>query len=194
VLFHGDSHMRQLRNSLVLLACGLTLHVQTFGCVQVCPGLEGLCAVADGLGELPSFLMDDPQFDLIIANFGHHWIDGERRRSVSSYRRRIDALAERMLQTNVSALSKQRVIWYESNAQPLVKDAWIQGYMDQRTNVKLRLMNAYATAVMRSLGVPIIPAFTQTVATILHNVDSAHMDLLILHQSAAQFILGHLCP
>ena len=130
--------------------------------------------------------------DLNIANFGQHWIDGERRRSVASYKTYLDALVERLRLHNRSA--SRRVAWYQSNAMFMRKDAWIQGYSDQRTNVKLRVMNEHANARMRALGIPIIPSFAQTMAIITHNEDVAHIDLPILGQSAAQFVLGLLCP
>ena len=191
VLFEGDSHMRQLRSSLVLLACNVEVSVHTCGCTTQCPGLEGLCVIADGLADSPSFMLDD-NVDLNIANFGQHWIDGERRRSVASYKTYLDALVERLRLHNRSA--SRRVAWYQSNAMFMRKDAWIQGYSDQRTNVKLRVMNEHANARMRALGIPIIPSFAQTMAIITHNEDVAHIDLPILGQSAAQFVLGLLCP
>ena len=192
VTFHGDSHMRQLRNSLALLACGVSLGVQVMGCVTQCPGLQHICSKADGLAVDPSFMLNEED-DLTVANFGHHWIDGERRRTVASYKQHIDTVVASIKARN-SSLLMQKLVWYESNAMQLRKDAWIQGYDDQRTNVKIRAMNKYANAQMKTLGIPIIPSFTQTMPILVHNEDMAHFDLNLLYASAAQFVLGLLCP
>ena len=193
VLLIGDSHMRQLRNSLVQLACGITLDLGFMGCITTgCPGLEGLCVIADGLAGDTSFMLHD-NVDLVIANFGHHWIDGERRRTVTSYKQHVDTIVDRIRSRNSTSLLG-KLVWYENNAMYPRKDAWIQGYSDQRTNVKIRVMNEYANAQMKMLGIPIIPAFSQTMAVVTSCEDIAHFDLSILQQSVAQFVLGLLCP
>jgi hypothetical protein len=192
VLFHGDSHMRQLRNSLMLLVCGVALHVQVFGCLPSCPSadLSGICAVADGLGKDPTFMMRE-DVDLTVANFGHHIIDGERRLSIRNYQDQVDQLIQKLSKIRNSSLMS-KLSWYESNAIPFGKNDWVIGYGDQRTNTKISIMNAYVNSRIRTLGIPIIPSFSPTIS--VHNVDGAHIDLEVLIESSAQFVLGLLCP
>jgi hypothetical protein len=195
VHFQGDSHMRQLRNSLVMLVCGVAYHVEVGGCMQdSCPGfdLRGLCSYADGTASDPAFMLRD-DIDLYVANFGHHFIDGAHRLPISAYKQHVDLVVSKIIAAN-SSLLMSKLVWYESNAMIFGKGSWVIGYEDQRTNVKIRMMNKYANKKIKDLGIPIIPAFTQTLAASVLSKDGAHFDFHILYQSAAQVLLGILCP
>lgn len=195
VFFQGDSHMRQLRNSLVMLVCGVAYHVEVGGCMQdSCYefDLRGLCSFADGTASDPAYMLRE-DVDLYVANFGHHFIDGVHRLPISSYKQHVDLIVSRIVTAN-SSLLMSKLVWYESNAMIFGKGPWVIGYEDQRTNVKIRIMNNYANQKMKDLKIPIIPAFTQTLAASVLSKDGAHYDFHILYQSAAQNLLGLLCP
>jgi hypothetical protein len=52
----------------------------------------------------------------------------------------------------------------------------------------------YATEKMKKLGIPIIPAFAQTLPLFSGSVDDAHIPVEYLSVSSLAFVLSLACP
>ena len=204
VTFQGDSHMRQLYEAVVSFACQAGPDVwkskkYDFWKPRVCGGpcvgnLHGVCYIRDTSAETSNF--PDADADLVFINFGQHFCSGEGQKSFRDYAVRVDQVVERV--RNMSTTARKKIVWHETNMQPLRKDPWVQGYGDQRTNTKLKHYNQYATRQMQGLGVPVIPAFSQTLPLFTSSwgepVDEpAHIPVKYLFESSVKFVLALLC-
>jgi len=157
-------------------------------------GGAGLWAPADGNTAAP---------DLIVANFGQHLADGSHRWPNKKYRDLIDTFIESLLAGGAGnpsrdrdeklARLRRRFLWMETNAMSFRKDSFAQGTNDWRTNTRISIMNEYANAKMRKLGVGIIPTFAQTIAMTQTQPDPAHVNHKVLENSVVQHIFQFLC-
>ncbi len=129
--------------------------------------------------------------DLNVINFGQHFCDGERRKTFKQYQRQVDHVVNSI--KSMSPAQRNKVVWHETNMMPLRKDPWIRGYGDQRTNSKLSAYNMYATAEMKKLGIPIIPAFAQTLPLGSGSMDDAHIPVEYITVSSLAFVLALAC-
>ena len=193
VFFEGDSHIRMLYNALLTYICGQQKEWSGWNsqCGGSCQkgGLDRICMRKDGTGSHASFMNTSGL--LTFINFGQHFCDGERRRSFREYQKHVDALVQKI--KKLDSASRAKVIWHETNMIPLRKDPWIRGYGDQRTNVKIALYNQYASNQMRSLEIPIIPSFSQTLPLFAGSLDSAHIPIKFQSVSTLKFVLSLLC-
>ena len=183
--------MRMLHKALLTYMCGQ--QKDWSGWESQCGGacirgdMQRICMRKDGLASGFSF-----SGDLTVINFGHHFCDGERRKTFKQYQLQVDNIAKRI--KSMSPEQRNKVVWHETNMMPLRKDLWIRGYGDQRTNIKLAAYNMYATGKMKKLGIPIIPAFAQTLPLFSGSVDDAHIPVEYLSVSSLAFVLSLACP
>eukprot|EP00802_Teleaulax_amphioxeia_P010227 Tamp_10253.p1 GENE.Tamp_10253~~Tamp_10253.p1 ORF type:complete len:581 (+),score=40.33 Tamp_10253:44-1786(+) len=193
VLFEGDSHIRMLYNTVLTYVCGQQKEWSGWNsqCGGSCKkgGMDTICMRKDGTASGASFM--DTSGLLTFINFGQHFCDGERHRSFRDYQRHVDALVQKI--RKLDPTSRAKVIWHETNMIPLRKDAWIRGYGDQRTNIKIALYNRYASNQMKSVGVPIIPSYSITLPLFAGSHDSAHIPIQYQMVSTLKFVLSLVC-
>lgn len=192
ILFEGDSHMRMLFSSLMTFLCGKQEAWSGWSsqCGGNCQrGMEKVCMRKDGTASSPSFM--DTSADLTFINFGQHFCDGEHHLTFRDYQLHVDRVMQKI--TALSASRRSHVIWHESNMMPFRKDEWVRGFGDQRTNIKLAAYNQYATLLMKRNGIPVIPAFAQTMALSAGTADDAHIPIELLAESTLKFVLAFAC-
>ena len=195
ILFEGDSHMRMLHHTLITFACGVQgkwtgWDTQCGGrCHNLTGELKSICVIKDGTASRSTFV-DSSAFTTFV-NFGQHFCDGERHKTYREYTARVNWLIQKLKGLDNEARS--RVVWHETNQVPLRKDSWTRGYGDQRTNIKIAMYNQYATSEIKKLGIPIIPAFAQTLSLNAGGHDGAHFNFQVLSESSLRFALALLC-
>jgi hypothetical protein len=104
-------------------------------------------------------------YDLVVANIGHHPSDGRHHFTVDKYKKLIDRYGEKLQEQR---LAKNHLVWLETPALPIRMDFAVKSFTDWRTDHRFRMYNEYANAKMDSLGVPVIKAYDATQAMSLH--------------------------
>jgi hypothetical protein len=197
-MFRGDSHSRHLFSATTTDACPsasataggsiikteMDAHVFYFNSSGCGRDLSGVCHLSDRLGECKQIR---PIRDLIVTNFGLH--NMLRMWTFEEFSRALDTIV-----ADASDGWIGRFAWHEINAVAYRKDIWTLAKGQPQTNIKISLFNAKAAQRFKALGLPIIPAFAQTLALTQSTRDVAHYDPQVLQQSTMQFVLGLLCP
>ena len=192
IMIEGDSHSRMVYTAVLEWACG--------GAQQEWGGWESQCADASKRGPLPKVCTRkdglgaghlDAVADLSIINMGQWFCDGERRLTFNDYKTAVDRLVQKIQARDTAG--RRKVVWHETNHQPLRADSWIQAYGDQRTNVKIAVYNQYATAEMRKASVTVLPAWAISLPLFAGNPDEAHVPTIFLIKSTVKFVAALAC-
>ena len=188
ILFEGDSHMRMLYNSLLTFSCGP--QDEWSGWESQCGGncktqnLHQVCMEKDGTASSSAYIKRSS--NVTFFNFGQHFCDGDRHRTFQEYRLHVDHIISKI--GKMTSREKSRLVWHETNMMPFRTDTWIQAFGDQRTNTKILAYNWYATKEMKKIGIPIIPAFAQSLPLFSGSRDMAHIPGEFIAQSSLKFV------
>ena len=178
-----------LYNALMAFCCGP--QDEWSGWVSQCGGkckkqsLHSICMEKDATAASEAYIKRPS--NLTVFNFGQHFCAGSLHRTYREYQLHVDRIVSTI--GNMSAHETRRLAWHETNMMPFRTDSWIQAYGDQRTNTKLRVYNWYATKEMQGIGIPVIPAFAQTLPLFSGSADDAHIPVEFIRESSLKFVL-----